>query len=234
MRTAEYKNFIAIAPGKSSNGEKIPAYKTEAEAAKYLYLLAGVHGDEKEGIYLLDRLLSYLDDSKVETPDIVAIPVLNIDGATKGSRVNANKVDLNRNLPTSDWSKDYSEVKYCPGEEPLSEPENRYLIQLFDKYPPYFIFSFHSWKPMINYNGDCQDVASFLSKYNSYPIAHDIGYPTPGSLGTYAPKEYNAPVITFECPVVERDNLPGIWDDNKNAMQQLFLQNIMANYLAPA
>ncbi len=37
-----------------------------------------------------------------------------------------------------------------------------------------------------------------ISEFTGYPVQKDIGYPTPGSFGTYAGVERDIPVITVE------------------------------------
>jgi protein MpaA len=54
-----------------------------------------------------------------------------------------------------------------------------------------------------------------MSKYNGYPVEGDIGYPTPGSLGTYYGKERDIPVITLETwydtgEKAWQENAPGL------------------------
>ena len=51
---------------------------------------------------------------------------------------------------------------------------------------------------MINVNGDCHREAQLIEGITHYPICEDMGYPTPGSLGTYAGKERGIPTITYE------------------------------------
>ena len=71
----------------------------------------------------------------------------------------------------------------------LSEPENQFLEKLFQKYPPRIIISFHSWKPMLNFNGDCEKVAQFLESYNSYPVVAEIeGSPNSRVSGEHGPE----------------------------------------------
>lgn len=56
---------------------------------------------------------------------------------------------------------------------------------------------------MININGPgCEPEANILKDFTGYSIEPDIGYPTPGSLGTYAGKERDIATITFE---IQRD-----------------------------
>ncbi|MDA9793218.1 M14 family zinc carboxypeptidase, partial [Bacteriovoracaceae bacterium] len=154
---------------------------------------------------------------------IIVIPILNVDGYKAGTRVNSHGVDLNRNCATKDWSAKFKKAKYNPGPSALSEPENKFLDKMFKEYSPAIILSFHSWKPMINYNGDSQDIAEFLNQYNGYPATPDIGYPTPGSLGAYGPEKYDAGVITFECPPFSDElSLKQIWAENEVGLKKLF------------
>lgn len=222
--------FSEIDKGTSAEGYDIPVFKTDKKASKYLFLIGGVHGDEVEGVYVLKELFQWLKlDHAVEDMPIVVVPILNVDGYRAQSRVNAHSVDLNRNLPTKDWSKAHSQPRYNPGAKPLSEPENQFLVKLLDKYKPGLIISFHTWKPILNFNGDCQDIAEHVAKFNNYEISSDIGYPTPGSLGTFAVEKYDAPVLTFECPELKkhRECLKDIWKENEEGLKTLFATDLI-------
>ena len=219
--------FLDLPSGSTVTGEKILAYKTKLESSKYIYLMAGVHGDEPEGIYVLDKLFAWLKKQIHFELPLIVIPIVNVDGFKKKTRTNQQGVDLNRNLPTEDWSAKFSEAKYNPGNAPLSEPENQFLNSLFLKYRPGFILSFHSWKPILNYNGDCRDVAQFIAKFNQYPLDDDIGYATPGSLGTYGPKNLAASVLTFECPTKKEKSLEVIWKENEEALTLLMQSDLI-------
>lgn len=221
--------FTEIESGISVEGNPIQAYKSNITDGKFFYLIAGVHGDEMEGVYVLKQLFDWLKTSKdsIKIP-IIVIPVLNVDGYRDQNRVNSHGVDLNRNLPTHDWSPDCAKDRYFPGHEPLSEPENKFLLKLFEEYPPGFVISFHTWKPIVNYNGDAEAVAKFLAAYNQYPLQDDIGYSTPGSLGTYLSEVLNVPSITFECPeLADKESLNEIWLENKVALLKLFSSEIV-------
>lgn len=222
--------FTELEPGRSVEGHPIPAYMTDVKAKKYLYLIAGTHGDEVEGIHVLKELFNWLKkEHSLKDLPIVVVPILNVDGYRASSRVNAHMVDLNRNYPTKDWSPTAEQAKYNPGPKALSEPENQFLVKLLDKYPPGFILSFHTWKPILNYNGDCQDVAEFLSTYNQYPIAGDIGYPTPGSFGSFVPEKYKAGVLTFECPPLsEEKGFKEIWQENERGLKDFMQSELLA------
>ncbi len=216
--------FEQLPPGKTVQERKIISYKTAVKSSKFIHLLGGTHGDEVEGIYVLDALFQWLKvRHELKDLPVVVTPILNVDGYEQGTRVNAHCIDLNRNYPASDWSAEFTKDKYNPGPAPLSEPENKYLIGLFNKYPPSFVLSFHTWKPILNYNGNCKDVADFLGLYNNYPVSETIGYDTPGSLGTFVPEKYEAGVLTFECPPLsDTKSLKDIWQENQEGLKAFF------------
>lgn len=219
--------FIELPFVKTSSGKKIHSYRThynfKTKPKKYLYLIAGVHGDEPEGIYVLKKLLIWLKRKPFSLP-IIIIPVLNVDGAQKNKRVNFNGVDLNRNLPSLNWRPKARKKRYYPGSFPLSEIENQYLLKLFKKYPPVLAISFHSWKPLLNYNGTlAKNVAQFINQFNNYSVVANLGYKTPGSLGHFLPENFNASVLTYECPVLKgKKTLQSIWQENEIGLKSLF------------
>ncbi len=167
-------------------------------SGKKILILASVHGDEIEGTALARNLLSvFMKDFNYKV-QVHLIPEFNPEGVLLKTRMNYNGVDLNRNLPTLDWSDTFTTLRYFPGPYPLSEVENRALTQLIENEKFDFIISLHSWKPLINVNGPSLPQAELLNKWTGYVIEHDMGYPTPGSLGTYTGKERHIPTITYE------------------------------------
>lgn len=183
--------------GQTSQGLIIPAYRFENNGPE-VFIVGGVHGDEIEGIVGANGLLKAFSESFPYKLNITLVPILNLDGALRNQRQNANMVDLNRNLPTQDWTPTIEEVRYFPGPAANSEPENQALVEYLQKESPSFILTLHSWKPMLNTNGDCEKVAQIISQRTGYIITPDIGYPTPGSLGTYCGLERQIPTITYE------------------------------------
>lgn len=174
--------------------------KTSETLARAL-LIGGVHGDEPEGVVASRGVLELFRQNYSLNLDLMLIPELNPEGVLLKTRGNSNKVDLNRNLPTKDWSPIAPTERYHPGPSPESEAENKILVKLINDYKPHVIFSLHSWKPMLNINGLLPE-ADVISKITGYIIDPDIGYPTPGSLGTYAGHENKIPTLTYE---IERD-----------------------------
>ncbi len=188
--------------GESVLGLPLHAFKwqTKPEYPNVL-ILGGVHGDEPEGVVCARGLLQKFIDEFQFKLNLTLVPEMNPEGVLLKTRGNSNKVDLNRNLPTKDWSPVAATVRYYPGPQPMSENENQALVQLIETEKPDVIFSLHSWKPMLNTNGILPE-ATIISQMTGYVIEPDIGYPTPGSLGTYAGLEKNIPTLTYE---IERD-----------------------------
>ena len=142
--------------------------------------------------------------------NLLFIPCLNPDGMQLGRRTNANGVDLNRNFPTKNWGEDTSLAgdnpsNYFGGETPASEIETQFVIDVIEKYKPELIITLHAPYKVVNYDGPAKDTAEKISKIIGYPVEASIGYPTPGSFGTYAGVERQIPTITLEldetCPV---------------------------------
>ncbi len=183
--------------GHSALNLPIPAYRFSNGGAKVL-ILGGVHGDEIEGVIAAHGLLDRFSQSFAYHLDLTLVPMFNIDGVLHRTRTNANGVDLNRNLPTKDWSPEIKTPRYHPGPFAGSESENKALARFLEKESPQFLLSLHSWHPVLNVNGDCMKEAEALSKWTGYRIDADIGYPTPGCLGTYAGLERQSPTLTYE------------------------------------
>lgn len=164
-------------------------------------VLGGVHGDEPEGVVAARGLLEFFRLNYDLSLNLTIVPEFNPEGVLNKTRGNSNLVDLNRNLPTKDWSPIAATERYNPGPSPLSEKENQTLVHWLNKTPVHVIYTLHSWKPMLNTNGHLPE-AEIISKMTGYKIETDIGYPTPGSLGTYTGLEKMIPTLTYE---IERD-----------------------------
>ena len=168
------------------------------EEAKSVLLLGGVHGDEVEGVILARGLINKLMDKPIKHLNVTVVPEFNIEGVLLNTRQNYAGVDLNRNLPTKDWSDGFTKIRYYPGSKPCSEPENKNLNHFLETESVNYIISLHSWKPMLNVNGNCSPISDYIAKKTNYIIKDDIGYPTPGSLGTYTGLEKGIPTLTYE------------------------------------
>lgn len=179
--------------GKSAKNRPLLAYIVEpapgVEDPDNVYLIAAQHGDERNSKRVLDyllreiRLLSrdYLNDHR-----IIIIPLYNPDGYAKNQRLSATGVDLNRDFPSSDGA-----------EENPQAVETKAFMALMKKYPPYIIYNMHQpFRVVLHYPGD-EEFAKPFAQLSDYPLGQGVGYPTPGSLGTYG-REKKIPVVTVE------------------------------------
>ena len=183
--------------GQTASGVPILAHNFGQTGPRVL-ILGGVHGDEIEGVWAAHGLLNAFAQSFPYKLRLTLVPAFNLDGVLGKERRNSRGVDLNRNLPTNDWTDKVATERYNPGPSANSEPENQALVKFIDSEKPAFILSLHSWKPMLNINGDCRAEAEEIAKRTGYIIEETIGYPTPGCLGTYTGLEREMPTLTYE------------------------------------
>jgi murein peptide amidase A len=190
--------------GLSRLGAPLEIYGPEKNPGSCL-VIAGQHGTEPESTVLLSSVLRTIPEGKLWCP---VVPSLNPDGIARGTRCNASGVDLNRNFPTSDWSSrpvSYSwnnenpqDTELSAGPEPVSEPETEALLELVKDLQPEYIISIHAPMECIDDPGST-GLGKWLSGETGLPLVTDIGYPVPGSFGTWA-GENDVKLITFELP----------------------------------
>ena len=174
----------------TKNGNSIDLIKNKNHCN--VLIIGCMHGDEPQGKYLIQEYLK----SNTETK-LLFIPCLNPDGVKRNTRVNANGVDLNRNFPTKNWELT-EKNNFYGGKEPASEIETKFLINVIEEYKPELILTLHAPYKVVNYDGDALNIAQKISEIIKYPVEASIGYPTPGSFGTWAGIENNIPTITLE------------------------------------
>ena len=71
-------------------------------------------------------------------------------------------------------------------------------METVEKYKLRLILTLHAPYKIVNYDGDALVAANAISKIIGYPVEESIGYPTPGSFGTWAGVEKGIPTITLE------------------------------------
>jgi len=179
-------------------------------------IMAAFHGDEQNSFHLAVELArSIYQNPKQIKNKVVIVPVVNPDGLLKRTRTNVNEVDINRNFPTENWTPVYQKKKNYPGYSAGSEKETGVVIDLINQYQPDRIISIHAPLKMNNFDGPAQELAEVMSRYNGYPVVEEIGYPTPGSLGTYAGVELKIPIVTLELPDISPAKA---WEQNAEAL----------------
>jgi protein MpaA len=190
------------------------------ESGPVVLIFAGKHGDEWMGQYVALCLVDYLlvHEELYAERRVAVIPTVNPDGILRRTRVNANGVDCNRNFPARNW-RESKRNKFYGGPEPASEPETRAIMQAVTDLKPIHIVSIHEAVGIphcVNFDGPASELAHAMAAHNGYPVKADMGYPTPGSFGTWAGRERQIPTITLEL----QDNYPGekLWSEHRDAL----------------
>jgi protein MpaA len=190
--------------GRSSEGRPIwgGLFGAPADAAQVpLLVVAGVHGDEASSVEAVAALGHRLAAGTVLAAPLVLVPALNPDGIARGAKNSARDVDLNRNFPARNWEAAHA-PGYFPGAAPLSEPETRLLAQLVDGRAVRGVIAVHAPFACVNYDGPPAAAAwaQAVAAVCGWPARADIGYPTPGSLGSWLGVDRGLLVLTLELP----------------------------------
>ena len=183
-------------------------------------IFAAIHGDEPNTAFVANQLVEHLTKNPEACRDcrVAIVPVANPDGLARGTRINAREIDLNRNFPAKNFAVG-KKGRYFGGDEPASEPESQLLIQLIDDWHPDRIITMHAitrGKHGNNFDGPAEELAQTMSRHNEYSVLKSIGYPTPGSFGSWAGIDRQIPTITLELP--SDASGPIAWQENREAL----------------
>jgi murein peptide amidase A len=215
--------YRTVTVGQSVDGKPIRMH-IFGDSGPTTFIFGGIHGDESISEFVALSMIEHLlsDGSSYESATVAVLPSANPDGLLAGTRVNANAVDCNRNFPAVNWKPQAKGARYSPGKSPGSEPETRALIKAIEMLKPDAIVSIHStdtFKPCNNYDGPAEGLAKIMAPLNGYPAKGSVGYPTPGSFGTWAGVERKIPTITLELPNKARPQKA--WPPNRDALLAL-------------
>jgi protein MpaA len=177
-----------------------------------LLIFAAIHGEEPETTFALSRALRRLSEP---SPHCAVVLAANPDGLIRGTRGNARGVELNRNFPANDWQpdpvphrstlEDPRDVLLSPGPHPGSEPETQALIGLIDELEPETVIALHAPLACID-DPKSSRLGQWLAEKTGLPLVEDVGYPTPGSFGSWG-ADQGLTVITYEFPLANTDEL---------------------------
>ena len=196
--------------GRSPLGTPLEVWRPQGRCRMLIF--AAIHGEESETTLALSRALRQLPEP---SPHCAVVLAANPDGLLRGTRGNVRGVELNRNFPTRDWQPDPvphrftlggpRDVMLSPGPHAGSEPEVQALLALLADLRPEVAIALHAPLACID-DANQSALGRWLAERTGLPFVTDVGYPTPGSFGTWG-REHELPVITYEFPLADADAL---------------------------
>lgn len=187
---------VATTIGVSVEGRPIEAVRFGAPARVALVVFGAIHGDEPASAALCRAYRAHLGTITLDGA-VIVVDALNPDGLARNTKDNARGVDLNRNFPSASWSAAHP-PGYFPGTAPLSEPESAALAALLDETSPAVVIAVHQPFACVNWDGPADALAAEMADACGLPARASVGYPTPGSFGSFWGIDRGRPAITLE------------------------------------
>lgn len=206
--------------GKSVEGRSINMHVFGSGRSATL-IFAAIHGDERNTAVVADALIRYLRENPSARGGrpVAIIPMVNPDGYARKTRTNANRVDLNRNFPADNWRPGRLRGRHFGSTRAASEPETQIIMRAVETLRPTRVISIHNaggGRYCNNYDGPAESLARLMQGLNGYPVKASIGYPTPGSFGSWAGVDAGIPVVTLELPRSASGS--AAWETNREAL----------------
>jgi protein MpaA len=186
--------------GRPVQGRFYPGSMPEtAPSLRYrLLVFGGIHGDEPATVEAVLEWGAHLADHQ-HAADVWVVPAVNPDGLAAARKNNAADIDLNRNFPARNFMRSYP-PGYDPGPAPLSEPETAVLAGLLEEAAIDAVVAVHAPFACVNFDGPAREWGEAVATASGWPLRADIGYPTPGSLGSWWGGDRSRPILTLELP----------------------------------
>lgn len=213
--------------GRSVEGQDITAWQF-GSGATHIVLIGGIHGGyEFNTVLLSQQLLTYFDQNPADIlPGIslAIIPMANPDGVTRGGgldgRLNADRVDLNRNWDC-DWQENalWGTTPVDAGAAVFSEPEAAGMRDYLLAQKPDAVVFYHSSLGIIAM-GECDGQSpgkewfpQMLSQATGYPVHKFDYYEVTGDASNWLAK-IGVPALVLELSTKDepefRRNLLGV------------------------
>jgi predicted deacylase len=188
--------------GRSAHGAPLIA-STLGSGPLRVYLVGGIHGDESEGqSALADIRRAFASPPLAQLVTLRLLDDMNPDGTAARTRTSSTGVDLNRNWPAANFGSSKGR-----GSRPLSEPETAAAHADILAFDPHLLVALHSSGngPYVNFDGPPSAralaekfVAAAGTLAGRWRVVPDMGYPTPGSMGSYFGRDRGIPILTIE------------------------------------
>jgi protein MpaA len=191
--------------GMSREGRPLQSWAFPASPAlaarRRLLIFGGIHGDEPSSAEAVEALRQRLSaaGSALTGASVWLVPAVNPDGLAAGQKNSASDVDLNRNFPAANFERAHA-PGYDPGPAPLSEPETAALARFIDEAAIDAVVAVHAPFACVNFDGPAADWAAAVAQASGWPVRASIGYPTPGSFGSWLGIDRGLPILTLELP----------------------------------
>jgi murein peptide amidase A len=143
-------------------------------AQRSVLVVGSIAGDEPGGIAVAKLLVS---EAAVAGVRLWVIPDMNPDGAARGTRVNADGVDLNRNFPFRWRHLGEPGNRYYSGTQPSSEPESRAIEAFIRRIRPGLAIWLHQPYGLIDDSEGPRWAEQLLAQTIRLPLQRLLDYP---------------------------------------------------------
>jgi murein peptide amidase A len=158
--------------GTSVEGRPLTAIERGTPGGRPVMIVGVIHGDEHEGIRVVDKLRSMPVPPGI---DLWLVPTINPDGTANGVRQNANGVDLNRNFPKG-WAPLGSPGYWqYAGPSSASEPETQAMVALLQRVKPLSTIWYHQDLDQVDPGGHDETIVNTYAQIVAQRIENVVG-----------------------------------------------------------
>jgi protein MpaA len=147
--------------GTSVQGRPLKAIERGTPGGIPVMVVGVIHGDEDEGLRIVDKLRSLPVPPGV---DLWLVPTINPDGTALGQRQNARGVDLNRNFPKGWAPLGTSGYWQYGGPSAASEPETAAMVTLMETVRPAITIWYHQDVDVVSPGGQRSEVYTMYAE----------------------------------------------------------------------